>query len=163
MAFKLPLSPHAHPVLSHSIPWALLPHLLCSQVREGTGSIAGPRAKACFTCLPTRTFHQGLVKLFSIRMFKLYSGSSILSSPVPRCRHQFFRPLSALFPNLRGILVLRPTFRCQTRSIQSVRLLRKPLVTLRVLCSKIRLVQRNCQTRSSSEEGFFLSDSSRGF
>ena len=156
MAFKLPPFPLAHLVLSHSIPWAFLPHLLHSQVRGGTGSIAGPRAKAYFTCLPTRTFHLGLVELFSTRMFKLYSVSSILSSPVPRCRLQLFRPLSALFLHLEEILLLHPTFRCQTRSSQSVRLLRKSLVTLRVLCSKIRLVQKNCRTHSSSEEDFFL-------
>ena len=157
MALKLPPSPHAHPVLSHSIPWAFLPHLLHSQVRGGTGSIVGPQAKACFTCLPTRTFHLDLVELFSTRMFKLYSVSSILSCPVPRPRHQLFRLLSALFLHLERILLLRPTFLCHTRSSQSVRLLRKPLVTLRVLCSKIRLVQKSCRTHSFSESFFLLS------
>ena len=162
MARKLPPSPHAHPVLSHSIPWAFLPHLLRSQVRGGTGSIAGPQAKACFTCLPTRTFHLDLVELFSTRMFKLYSVSPILSYPVPRRPNHPFRLLSALFLHLKGILLLHPIFLWHTRSSQSVRLLRKLLVTLRVLCSKIRLVQRSCRTHSFSESFFLSLANSRG-
>jgi hypothetical protein len=59
--FKLPPSPHAHPVPFHSTPWALLPHLLHSQER---GSIVGLRVKAYFTCLQTRASHLGLMELF---------------------------------------------------------------------------------------------------
>ena len=137
--FKLPSS--------HSTPWAFLPHLLHPQVR---GSIVGPRAKTYFTCLPTRTSHLGLMELFLTRMFKLYSGSSIIiSNPAPKCCLQLFQPLPVLLLLLKGIppLPLHLT-------AQSVRLLRKLQVTLRVLCSKTRLVRKSCRIHPHSD--FFL-------
>ena len=141
--FKLPPSPHAHPVHSHSIPWALLPHLHS----EERGSIVRLRVKAYFTCLQMRASHLGLMELISIRMFKLYSGSSILSNPVPKCYLQPFQLLSALSLHLKRILLLHLTARCS----QSAGLLRRPLVILRVLCSKTRLIRKSFRIHPSSD------------
>ena len=153
-AFKLPPSTLAHLVLFNSMLWAFIPLPLLSQIRGETGSIVGLRAKASSTCLPMRTCHLGLVELFS-QMVKLYSASWMLSIPVRRC--QLSRPLSEPFPHTKGIPLPHQTARCRRRSSRSVRLLRRPLVTLRVPCFKIRLVQTSCRIHFSSEEVFLLS------
>ena len=65
------------------------------------------------------------------RMFKLYSASSIHSSPVQKC---YLQLLSAPFLLSKGVLLLR-----------------RPLVTLRVPCSKTRLVRKSCRIHQSSD------------